>query len=151
MRFRQEFYGAVIREWSSFYIDYDNLRDQIKRIQSSAIDLAQAYSKIQDITGKNVRTVINVEELKESEAFWKSLDENVQKVENNYSELMVQFVDQFKVLTLQAIKLNLIQSYVPFTSGLSSRLEREVERLGIPVYVRSPSQKKKSNRKTELC
>jgi len=150
VKFAKRFFYQVIPEWRDHYIDYRALYRQIKAVKASVLDLAKAYAHIKEITGEEGNKAIQLERMKAEKEFWEMLDANVEKVERWYISQMEHFTEQFHILTLQAIQLQLIEEYIPFTRGLSTRLERELGRLQLPLDIELSTIQKKDEAKRPL-
>jgi hypothetical protein len=149
-KFGKRFYFAQIPEWRGQYIDYKSLYQQIKVVKAAVLELAQAYAHIKEITGDVANKEIQLEKMKSETDFWKMMDNSVDKVEIWYLSQMEHFTEQFHILTLQAIQLQLIEEYIPFTRGLSTRLERELDRLHLGVDIELSTISKKDEAKKPL-
>jgi SPX domain protein involved in polyphosphate accumulation len=150
VNFAKRFFYAVITEWRDQYIDYKSLYKQIKLVKAAVLELAQAYANIKVITGDDAGKEIQLEKMEAERKFWTMLDENVLRVETWYNKQIDHFTEQFHILTLQAIQLQLIDEYDPFTRGLSTRVERELDRLHLGLDIGLSTHTRKDEAKIPL-
>eukprot|EP01117_Protostelium_nocturnum_P002326 TRINITY_DN1298_c0_g2_i3.p2 TRINITY_DN1298_c0_g2~~TRINITY_DN1298_c0_g2_i3.p2 ORF type:complete len:850 (-),score=195.94 TRINITY_DN1298_c0_g2_i3:4428-6977(-) len=147
MKFGETLLSVTVPEWKGRYIDYKQLKKQIKRIRMGVLSQAQQIvdqkekEKVEDEKrekeGKEeiVRKSIHLGRLETEEVFFQKVEENLAKVENFYELKQQEMTKTFYGLILQAIRLHLIDEYVPQKGALKTRLERELSRLEVPVKI----------------
>ncbi|XP_049848262.1 uncharacterized protein LOC126313357 [Schistocerca gregaria] len=129
MKFRRRLYFSIIPEWRDQYIDFSALAGQIDVVKSSVIKLAKSYTRVKLLIGDRRPINIDISSVKEEQRFWTMVEENLRKVDAFHNALLKEFIERFHILTYQAIQLDLIEEFVPFTRGLSTQLQREFQRL----------------------
>lgn len=85
----------MVQEWTDYYVDYSELKAQIKKIKERSLRLAQAFSDIQgnnekflissEITNEIVmHSEIDLTKLGVNSEFWEMIDMYIDKVESFY-------------------------------------------------------------------
>lgn len=117
MRFQVKYYVSIIPEWKDKYLDYKGLCLQIKLVKRAALKLAQNYASIRGtnlfhhpyltlaITGEPVDLEIHIDQLGGEKVFWNMLESNLQAIDDFYNKQLAVFIEQFHMLTMQAIQL----------------------------------------------
>lgn len=120
MKFHKQLLRNMVAEWTSEYIQYKQLKDQIKKIQAKALSLASAFANIRgtivvswnslltnipEITDTDLEPKIELPKLKDNAEFWRMLDEQLASVNAFYQKQEEQMAAQFQTLTIHALKL----------------------------------------------
>lgn len=136
MKFGNQYLSSTVPEWSSQYLDYHKLKKQIKVTKESALELAKSYATIKNLTSDEVKSEIDVSDIRDEKDFLQMVEAEVNKVEKFYEDQLRSFTNHFNNLVAQMISLGLIEEYVPRShKGHESRLERELSRMAYGVEI----------------
>jgi SPX domain protein involved in polyphosphate accumulation len=117
MKFARKFAMEMVPEWKAKYMNYKDLKKQIKTVKDHAVALAKAYSEIAGesckfhqynslvITGEKVDMKVELKNLKDVQVFYEMLDANITLVKDFYQQQLEFMKQQFEALTSEAIAL----------------------------------------------
>ncbi|PRP79029.1 SPX domain-containing protein [Planoprotostelium fungivorum] len=154
MKFGQFLAANTVPEWRGKYLNYKGLKKKIKATRREVLDrvtgmMEDNHSGGQWVTGEFDGDIpmqsIRLSEQAAEVEFYQEIEKSLLMVNEFYNLKEQEMTKIFYGLVIQAIRLHLIEEYVPEKKRIRTRLERELTRLKAPVRISYDTQEKDDN------